>query len=153
MAEFMPNASLTLEYYDFGTGLSAEDHSRLWKQQRIGEMSFQLRDFRHEAQGLNITNVSELYEMMKKQSQTTSLSSIELAKMQEDTFQITVAYLKSQLGKSAEQDGLEVEVYAARDLSASEKGSLEKRLTRPSTGSTVYVILSKPAQLMKIETS
>jgi len=47
---------------------------------------------------------------------------------------------------------LEVEVYAARDLSASERSSLEKRLTRESTGSTVYVILSKPSQLMKIET-
>ena len=152
MAEFMPNASLTLEYYDFGTGLSSEDHSRLWKKQRIGEMSFQLRDFRHETQGLGLTNVSELYEMMKKQSQATSLSSIELGKMPEDAFQLTVAYLKSQLRKSAEQDGLEVEVYAARDLSASEKSSLEKRLTRESTDSTVYVILSKTSQLMKIET-
>jgi hypothetical protein len=151
MAEFMPNASLALEYYDLGTGLSPEDHSRLWKKQRIGEMSFQLRDFRHETSGLNLTNVSELYEMMKKQSQTTSLSSIELAKMPEDVFRVTAAYLKSQLRKSAEKDGLEVEVYAARELSASEKSSLEKRLTRESTGSTVYVILSKPSELMKIE--
>jgi hypothetical protein len=152
IAEFMPNASLALEYYDFGTGLSEEDHSRLWKKQRIGEMSFQLRDFRHETRTLNVTNVFELYEIMKKQSQTTSLSSIELAKMPDDTFRATVAYLKSQLRKSAGQDGLEVEVYAARDLSASEKSSLEKRLTRESTGSTVYVILSKPSPLMKIET-
>ena len=152
MAEFMPNASMTLEYYDFGTGLSPEDHLRLWKKQRIGEMSFQLRDFGHETQVLNLTNVPELYGMMKKQSQTTSLSSIELAKMPEDTFQVTVAYLKSQLRKSAEQDGLEVEVYAARDLSASEKSSLEKRLTRESTASTVYVILSKTSQLVRIET-
>jgi F0F1-type ATP synthase delta subunit len=89
--------------------------------------------------------------MMKKQIQTTSLSSIELAKMPEDTFQVTVAYLKSQLRKSAERDALEVEVYAARDLSPSEKSSLEKRLTRASTDSTVYVILSKPSELMKIE--
>lgn len=151
-AEFMPNASVTLEYYDFGTGLTPEDHSRLWKKQRIGEMSFQLRDFGHETRGLSLTNVSELYEMLKKQSQTTSLSSIELSKMPEDTFQVTVAYLKSQLRRSSEQDGLEVEVYAARDLSPSEKASLEKRLTRPSTGSTVYVILSRPSHLMKIET-
>ncbi len=86
VAEFMPNANLALEYYDFGTGLSPEDHARMWKKQRIGEMAF------------------------------------------------------------------EVEVYAARDLSASERSSLEKRLTRESTGSTVYVILSKPSQLMKIET-
>jgi len=152
MAEFMPNASLTLEYYDFGTGFSPEEHSRLWKKQRIGEMSFQLRDFGHETGGLNLTNVSELYEMIKKQSQTTSLSSIELAKMPEDAFRVTVAYLKSQLRRNAEQEGLEVEVYAARELSASEKSSLEKRLTRESTGSTVYVILSKPSELMKIDT-
>jgi len=152
MAEFMPNANLTLEYYDFGTGLSPEDHSRLWKKQRIGEMSFQLRDFSHETRTLNVTNVSDLYEIMKKQSQTTSLSSIELAKMPEEAFQVTVAYLKSQLRKSAGEDALEVEVYAARDLSASEKSSLEKRLTRESTSSTVYVILSRPSQLMRIET-
>ena len=152
LAEFMPNASLALEYYDFGTGLSPEDHSRLWKRQRIGEMSFQLRDFNHEIQTLNITNVSELYEIMKKQNQATSLSSIELGKMSEDPFRLTLAYLKSQLRKSAGQDSLEVEVYAARDLSPTEKSSLEKRLTRESTGSTVYVILSKPSQLVNIET-
>ena len=152
MAEFMPNASLTLEYYDFGTGLSPEDHLRLWEKHRIGEMSFQLRDFRHETKGLNLTNVSELYDILKKQSQATSLSSVELVKMPEDMFRVTVAYLKTQLRKSAGQDELEVEVYAAKDLSMSEKSSLEKRLTRESTGSTVYVILSKPSQLMKIET-
>ena len=152
IAEFMPNASLALEYYDFGTGLSPEDHSRLWKKQRIGEMAFQIRNFAHETQTLNVTNVSELYEIMKKQGQATSLSSIELAKMPEDAFRVTVAYLKSQLRKSAGEDALEVEVYAARDLSASEKSSLEKRLTRESTNSTVYAILSKPSQLMKIET-
>src|SRR3989454_3632464 len=152
VAEFMPNASLALEYYDFGTGLSPEDHSRLWKKQRIGEMAFQIRDLAHETRTLNITNVSELYEIMKKQGQATSLSSIELAKVPEDAFRVTVAYLRSQLRRSAEEDALEVEVYAARDLSASEKSSLEKRLTRESTGSTVYVILSKPSQVMKIET-
>jgi len=151
MAEFMPNASLAMEYYDLGTGISPEEHSRLWNKQRIGEMSFQLRDFRHETQGLNLTNVSELYDILKKQDQPTSLSSIELAKMPEDMFRVTVAYLKSQLRKSAEHDALEVEVYAAKDLSASEKSSLEKRLTRESTSSTVYVILSKPEQLMRIE--
>ena len=151
LAEYKPNASLKLEYYDFGTGLSQEDHSNLWKKQRIGEMSFQLRDFSHETQTLSITNVSELYEIMKKQGQATNLSSIELGKMPEDTFRVTVAYMKSQLQKNAGQDGLEVEVYAARDLSASEKGTLEQRLTREATGSTVYVILSRPEQLMKIE--
>jgi hypothetical protein len=152
MAEFMPNASVTIEYYDFGTGLSSDEHSRLWMRQRIGEMSFQVRDFKHEIRTLNLTNVPELYDIMKKQNQATSLSSIELAKMPEDIFRATVAYLKSQLRKSAEQDALEVEVYAARELSASEKSSLEKRLTRESTASTVYVILSKASELMKIET-
>ena len=145
VAEFMPNANLALEYYDFGTGLSPEDHARMWKKQRIGEMAFQIRDFTHRTQTLNVTNVSELYEIMKKQGQATSLSSIELAKMPEEAFQVTVAYLKSQLRKSAGEDALEVEVYAAKDLSASERSSLEKRLTRESTGSTVYVILSKPS--------
>ena len=114
-------------------------------------MSFQVRDFSHETQTLNITNVSELYEIMKKQGQATNLSSVELGKTLEDTFRVTVACVKSQLRKNAGQDGLEGEVYAARDLSASEKSNLEKRLTREATSSTVYVILSRPGQLMKIE--
>ena len=152
MAEYMSNASLKLDYYDFGTGLSSEAHSILWKKQRIGEMSFQVRDFSHETHTLNITNVSELYEIMKKQGQATNLSSIELGRMPDDAFRLTAAYLKSQLRMHAEQDALEVEVCAARDLSSSEKTNLEKRLTREATDSTVYVILSKPEQLMKIET-
>ena len=152
MAEFMPNASVAIEYYDFGTGLSSEDHSRLWEKQRIGEMSFQVRDFKHETRTLNLTNVPELYDLMKKQDQATSLSSIELTKMPDEIFRATVAYLKSQLRKNAGEDGLEVEVYAAKYLSTSERSSLEKRLTRESTDSTVYVILSKPTQLMNIET-
>src|SRR5207253_7853362 len=115
IAEFMPNASLAVEYYDFGTGLSPEDHARMWKKQRIGEMAFQVRDFAHETRTLNVTNVSELYEIMKKQGQATSLSSIELATMPEDLFRVTVAYLKCQVRERAGEEASEVEVYDARD--------------------------------------
>src|SRR5207253_9815487 len=99
-------------------------------------MAFQNRNFAHETQTLNVTNVSELYEIMKKQGQATSLSSIELAKMPEEAFQVTVAYLKRQSRKSAGEDAHEVEVYAANDLSARERSCLGRRLTRESTGST-----------------
>src|SRR5438034_11754228 len=97
VAEFMPNASLALEYYDFGTGLSPEDHARLWKKQRIGEMAFQIKDFVHETRTLNVTNVSELYEIMKKQGQATSVSSVELVKKPVEAFQSTDVYQMSQV--------------------------------------------------------
>jgi len=47
------------------------------------------------------------------------------------------------LRADAKADGLEVEVYAASDLSASEKAGLERRLTRESSKSTIFVILSR----------
>src|SRR5207244_11645518 len=56
MAESMPNATLTLEYYDFGTGLTPDDHSRLWNKQRIGAIGLQITDFVPERPSLNATN-------------------------------------------------------------------------------------------------
>ncbi len=142
-AEYMSNASLRIEYIDFGTGLSPSDHSKLWKRQRLGEMSFELREFNHSPQTLNIPDISDLYEILKKQAQPTTLSSIELTNMTDQMFNATAAYLETNLREAADKDHLEVEVYAARNLAPTEKNSLGKRLTRESTRSTVYVILSK----------
>jgi hypothetical protein len=36
-----------------------------------------------------------------------------------------------------------IDIYVARDLLPEEKAALEKRLTRPSTQSTIYIMLSK----------
>src|SRR5947207_14789620 len=60
VAEFMPNASLALEYYDFGTGFSPEDHARMWKKKHIGEMALQVRDCAHETRRLNVRSVTGL---------------------------------------------------------------------------------------------
>ncbi len=145
VAEYMGNASLRLEYVDFGTGLSPADHSKLWKVQRLGDMRFELREFNHQSQTLNIPDTSDLYRILKERVEPTTISSIELSNISDTAFKAAVAYLETQLRQAASNDKLEVEVYAARDLSPTEKRSLEKRLTRESTKATVYVILSKPS--------
>ena len=142
MAEFMSNANLRIEYLDFGTGLSPDDHLKIWKTQKLGEMRFELREFNHQAQTLNVPDVPELYRLLREKAASTLLSTVELSNVSDSVFEATVAYLGAQLRDLAKKDDLEVEVYAARDLSSSEKQSLERRLTRESTRSTIYVILS-----------
>ena len=141
-AEFMSNANLRIEYLDFGTGLSPDDHLKLWRRQRLGEIRFELREFNHQSQTLDIPNIPELYRLLKEKAASTTLSTVELSNVSDNVFEATVAYLEAQLRDLASKDGTEVEVYAARNLSSSEKKSLEKRLTRESTRSTIYVILS-----------
>ncbi len=143
MAEFMSNANLRIEYLDFGTGLSPDDHLKLWRKQKIGEMRFELREFNHQSQTLNIPNIPELYQLLKEKAASTTLSTVELSNVSDNVFEATVAYVKAQLSELANKDDMEVEVYAARNLSNSERKSLEKRLTRESTRSTIYVILSR----------
>ena len=145
MAEFMSNANLRIEYLDFGTGLSPDDHLKLWRRHRLGEMRFELREFNHQSQTLSIPNIPELYRLLKEKGASTTLSNVELSNASDNVFEATVAYLEAQLRELANKDNMEVEVYAARNLSNSEKQSLEKRLTRESTRSTIYVILSRPS--------
>lgn len=142
-AEYMSNASIRVDYVDFGSGLSAADHSNLWIKQKWGQLNFELRNFQHSSQTLNIPEITELYEILKKQAAPTALSTIELPGISDKMFQAVTSYLRTRLGEFATKDSLDVEVYAARDLSASEKIGLEKRLTRESTKNTIYVILSE----------
>lgn len=142
LAEYMTNASLQIEYADFGKGLSREDHMRLWDKGRVGELRFELREFKHKHWTLNIPEASELYTILKKQATPTTLSTIELDNVSEELFKVTLDYLTTTLRSAAEADGRELEIYAARNLRASEKAALEKRLTRSSNKSTVFVILS-----------
>src|SRR5690348_1969648 len=44
-SEFLENANLNLEYADFGSGLSPDDHQRSWKRQRWGRMDFVLEEY------------------------------------------------------------------------------------------------------------
>ena len=142
LAEYMSNANVRLDYADFGTGLTSNDHSRLWSKGKIGELRFELRDLKHQSQTVNIPAVSELYAMLKDRARPNTLSTLELDNVPATAFKPTLDYIGRMLRNMAKNESIEVEVYAARDLSDSEKSALETRLTRTSTGNTVFVILS-----------
>ncbi len=143
LAEYMSNANVRLDYTDFGTALAPSDHSRLWTKGKIGELRFELRDFKHQPQTLNIPDVSELYKMLRERGSANTLSTIELDGIPVQAFRAAVTYIEGKLRTASALDGLEVEVYPARDLSASEKAALERRLTRESSKNTIFVILSR----------
>jgi hypothetical protein len=143
LAEYMSNANVSLAYADFGTGLDAEDHSRLWSKGKIGELRFELHEFKHQSQSLNIPDIPELYRILKEKAAPNTLSTVELENVQGQLFRPVLAYVENMLRTSAKADGLELEIYAARDLSASERASLEKRLTRESGKDTIFIILSR----------
>lgn len=145
LAEYMINASVQLSYADFGTGLSKENHERLWSKGKIGELRFEVKGFKHQRETLNIPEISELYTILKERATPSALSTIELDGVPGDLFTVTLAYAEGILRAAAEADGLELEIYAARNLRSSEKAALERRLTRPSGKSTVFVILSRPS--------
>lgn len=143
LAEYMSNTYVPLAYADFGTGLGPDDHSRLWSRGNVGELRFELRQFKHQSQTLNIPDVIGLYRILKEKASPSTLSTVELENVPGQMFTPALAHIESRLRTAAKADGLEIEVYAARDLSASEKAALERRLTRASGKSTIFVILSR----------
>jgi hypothetical protein len=153
LAEFMSNANLPLNYVDFGTGLSSDEHSKLWTKGKLGELRFELHEFKHQTQTLNIPDTQELYQILKQRADPNTLSTVELDSIPEHMFRPTLALVENKLRTATKADGLDVEVYAARDLSASEKAALEKRLTRESGKATIFVILSRPAISRPIPTA
>ncbi len=142
-SEYFENANVTLEYADFGSGLSPSDHQRLWKRQKWGRMSFNLEEFRHEHLRIEIPDTSELYEMLRARADPTTLVDVELPELPDNFFRSAVGYLETRLKQLAEAGHETIEIYVARDLLVEEKEALEKRLTRPSTQSTIYIMLSK----------
>jgi hypothetical protein len=142
-SEYLENAVLTLEYADFGSGLSPSHHQRLWKRQRWGRMSFNLEEFHHEHLTIEIPAVPELYEMLHARADPTALVDVELPELPDNFFRSAVGYLETRLKQLAELEHKTIDVYIARDLLPEEKAALEKRLTRPSTQSTIYIMLSK----------
>jgi len=142
-SEYLENASVTLEYADFGTGLSPGDHHRLWKRQKWGRMSFNLEEFRHEHLRIEIPAVTELYEMLRTRADPTTLVDVELPELPDNFFRSAVGYLETRLKQLAELEHKTIDIYVARDLLPEQKVALEKRLTRPSTQSTIYIMLSK----------
>ena len=143
LAEYMSDANVALGYADFGTSMTPNDHSNLWTKGKLGNLRFGLREFKHQSQTLNLPEVSQLYELLKARMQPNALSTVELEGVPGQLFKPVLRYIEDKLRSSAEVDGLEVEVYAGRELSASERAALERRLTRQSGKSTLFIILSR----------
>jgi hypothetical protein len=142
-SEYLENANVTLEYVDFGSGLSPDDHQRLWKRQKWGQMNFDLEEFHYEHMKIEIPAVPELYEMLRSRADPTALVDVELPELPDNFFRSAVGYLETRLKQLADLEHKTVDVYVARDLLPEEKAALEKRLTLPSTPSTIYIMLSK----------
>lgn len=149
-SEYFENANMTLDYADFGSGISPSDHQRLWKKQKWGRMNFNLDEFRHEHLRIDIPDTSELYEMLRSRADPTTLVDVELPELPDNFFRSAVGYLETRLRQLAESKHETIEIYVARDLLLEEKEALEKRLTRPSTRSTIYIMLSKAEELPQI---
>jgi len=80
-SEYLENANVTLEYADFGSGLSPGDHQRLWKRQKWGRMDFNLDEFHHEHLKIEIPAIPELYEMLRSRADPTTLVDVELPEL------------------------------------------------------------------------
>jgi len=142
-SEYLENANVTIEYADFGSGLLPHDHQRLWKRQKWGRMSFSIEDFHHEHLKIEIPAIPELYEMLRVRADPTTLVDVELPELPDNIFRSAVGYLEIKLKQLAEREHQTIDIYVARDLLPEEKQALEKRLTRPSTKFTIYILLSK----------
>lgn len=142
-SDYMAGANLEINYADFGSGLSRDDHAKLWRKGRWGDMRFETKDFTDKTATIDLPDVAELYQMLSARATPTTLASVELENLPDSLFKATVSYLEERLKRLAEDEGAAVEVYATRDLAPEERKALEKRLTRESTDSTVHVILSK----------
>jgi hypothetical protein len=142
-SEYLENAMLTLEYMDFGSGLSVEDHSKLWHHQKWVGMNFKLEEFSHDHYKIEIPDITELYETIRPKADPSALVDVELPDLPEKLFRVFVRYLENQLKHLAEKQQQTIDIYVARDLLDEEKRALEKRLTRPSTTSTIFILLSK----------
>ena len=141
-AEYFENVTLDLEYADYGSGLQPEDHQKLWKKQKWGRMNFTVEKFHDDHFKIEVPPIADLYKMVSATSDPTSLVSVELGQLPDKLFRATVGFIGTQLKRFAENQHRTVEIYVARDLLDEEKKALEKRLTRPATDSTLYVLLS-----------
>lgn len=143
LAEYMSNAMVRLEYLDFGSGLLPGDHDKIWSQGRLGGLRFELREFKHQPQPLNMPEISEMYRILKARALPNSLSTIDLESVPGRMFSTAVRFLGDKLRSATKMENFEVEIYAARDLSLSEKKALEGRLARQSSNSTVFIIMNQ----------
>ncbi len=142
-SEYLENVSIEIEYADLGSGLAPEEHERLWKKQKWGRMNFVLDDLHRDHVRMDIPSIQELYEMVSIRADPTTLVDVELPALSDNFFHLAVRYLENRLKQLAKEHGHSVEIYIGRDLLPEERQALEKRLTRPSTMATIYILLSK----------
>lgn len=142
-SEFMAGANLSIEYADFGSGLSPEDHRRIWGRGLWADMRFEVKGFNHETVAIELPNPKELYTMLHERANPTTIATVELTNIPETLFLPTANYLEDRLRQLSEKGNDTVEVYASRNLTAEERRALERRITREGTPLTVYVIVSK----------
>jgi hypothetical protein len=108
-------------------------------------MNFNIEEFHHDHLKIDIPAIPELYEMLRARADPTTLVDVELPELPDNFFRSTVGYLETRLKQLAERESETIDIYVARDLLPEERQALEKRLTRPSTQSTIYILLSKTA--------
>ena len=142
-SEFMAGANLSIEYADFGSGLSLEEHEGLWKRGLWGETRFEVKSFNRETVAIELPDPDELYTMLHERANPTTIATVELASIPETLFLPTTNYLEEHLRHLSEKGNETVEVYASRNLTPEERHALEKRIGRETTPLTVYVILSR----------
>lgn len=148
-SEYMQGANVELEYSDLGSGLSPEEHKKSWMIGRWNDLSFQLKHWQHQHVNTGVASIPELYSMLKTRANPTTMATLELPVKLGGLFKATVQYLEEQIGSLARPEGGTVEVYAARLLDPQERRSLETRLGREATPSTVYVILSTTTRVAR----
>jgi len=146
-SEFMAGANLSIEYADFGSGLSPEEHEGLWKRGLWGETRFEVKSFNRETVAIELPDPDELYTMLHERADPTTIATVELASIPETLFLPTTNYLEDYLRHLSEKGNETVEVYASRNLTPEERHALEKRIGREATPLTIYVILSRKIRL------
>ncbi len=142
-SEYMAGANLNLEYVDFGSGLTPQDHKSGWGRGRWGELSFELKDLQQRRLNIELPEINELYQMLVARSEPTTMASIELENIPGNLFYPSASFVETRLQNLAHTGGASVEVYVSRKLAAAEKVALEKRLTRQLGDSSLLVILSR----------
>ena len=142
-SEYMANANITIEYADFGSGLSLQDHKSGWGRGRWGELVFELRDLTHRKLSIELPDISELYKMLVARSELTTLASIDLERIPDTMFLPTASFVQARLEDMALSSGYSIEVYSSGELAAQEKKALERRLSRETGDFSLLVILSQ----------
>ncbi len=140
-SEYMNGANIQLEYADFGSGLRSDAHRADWSTGRWDDLSFEVKEWHHQRVDTALAELAELYDLLKKRADPTTIATLELPLKPGGLFDATVRFLEDQVGRLAKQEGRTVEVYAAQKLEHKERKVIENRIGREATATTVFVIV------------